>query len=728
MIHNVTKQIAGRELTIETGKLANQAGGAVTIRYGDTMVLVTACASPTARDGVDFLPLTIDYEERLYAAGKIPGSFFKREGRSTETGTLAARLSDRPLRPLFPKGFHNEVQVIVTVLSADQENDADILGVIGASCALSISEVPFEGPVGATRVGYVDGDLVINPTFSQIEQSDLDLVVAGTKNAIAMVEAGASEVSEEIIIQAVKKAQETNEEIIQLQEEIIKVAAKKKMDLPVESPMDPQLIAKLTDLVGDNLKKTIFTSAEKGEKDSAIGDLNSQVTASLSEEYSEQEVAEAFESLMTNEVRSGIVYEGRRPDGRNPTQIRPIECETSLLPRTHGSGLFTRGQTQVLSIATLGSMAEVQKLDTISPDHSKRYLHHYNFPPYSVGEVRRMGGPGRREIGHGALAERALLPVIPNESDFPYTIRVVSESVSSNGSTSMGSVCGSTLELMDAGVPLKAPIAGIAMGLVMTEDEKYVILTDIQGVEDHLGDMDFKVAGSKDGITALQMDIKVKGITYEIMEQALSQAKEARLFILEQITNTLSEPRAELSPFAPRMHRIRIPIEKIGALIGPGGKTIRSIIEESGATINVDDDGTVTIGSSSQDSAQVAINKIEMLTKEAEVGAIYTGKVARLMSFGAFVEILPGKDGLVHISELSNERVASVEDVVNVGDEITVLVTEIDSQGRINLSRRALLGSSENDSTGEQNENSSGGSNEGGRDKRRDNRPNRSNR
>ena len=631
-------------------------------------------------------------------------------------------MSDRPLRPLFPKGFHNEVQVIVTVLSADQENDADILGVIGASCALSLSEVPFDGPVGATRVGYIDGDLVINPTYSQIEQSDLDLVVAGTKNAIAMVEAGASEVPEEVIIQAVKKAQETNEEIIQLQEEIIRVAAKKKMDLPNASAVDPKLIGKLTELVGDKLKNTIFTSSEKGEKDGAIGDLNTQVTSSLSEEYSEQEVAEAFESLMTNEVRSGIVYENRRPDGRNPTQIRPIECETSLLPRTHGSGLFTRGQTQVLSIATLGSMAEVQKLDTISPDQSKRYLHHYNFPPYSVGEVRRMGGPGRREIGHGALAERALLPVIPNESDFPYTIRVVSESVSSNGSTSMASVCGSTLALMDAGVPLKAPVAGIAMGLVMTEDEKYVILTDIQGVEDHLGDMDFKVAGSKEGITALQMDIKVKGITYEIMEQALSQAKEARLFILDQITNTLSEPRAELSPFAPRMHRIRIPIDKIGALIGPGGKTIRSIIEESGATINVDDDGTVTIGSSSQESAQVAINKIEMLTKEAEVGAIYTGKVARLMSFGAFVEILPGKDGLVHISELSNERVASVEDVVNVGDEITVLVTEIDSQGRINLSRRALLGSSEDDSAGEQNKNSSDGA---GRDTRRDNRPNR---
>ena len=722
MIHNVTKQIAGREFTIETGKLANQAGGSVTIRYGDTVVLVTACASPTAREGIDFLPLTIDYEERLYAAGKIPGSFFKREGRATETGTLAARLSDRPLRPLFPKEFHNEVQVIVTVLSADQENDADILGIIGASCALSISEIPFDGPVGATRVGYIDGNLIINPTYSQIEQSDLDLVVAGTKNAIAMVEAGASEVTEEIVIEAVKKAQETNQEIVQLQEELIKLAAKKKMDLPEEVPVNSLLIEKINTLIGDKLRNSIFTTSEKGEKDNAIEELNSEVKTSLAEEYSEAELEQAFESLMTKEVRSGIVNEGKRPDGRNPTQIRTIDCETSLLPRTHGSGLFTRGQTQVLSIATLGSMAEVQKLDTISPDNSKRYLHHYNFPPYSVGEVKRVGGPGRREIGHGALAERALLPVIPSDLDFPYAIRVVSESISSNGSTSMASVCGSTLALMDAGVPLKAPIAGIAMGLVMTEDEKYVILTDIQGVEDHLGDMDFKVAGSREGITALQMDIKVKGITYEIMEQALTQAKEARLFILDKITNTLSEPRPELSPFAPRMHRIRIPIDKIGALIGPGGKTIRSIIEESGASINVDDDGTVTIGSSSQESAQIAINKVEMLTKEAEVGAIYTGKVVRLMSFGAFVEILPGKDGLVHISELSNERVASVEDVVNVGDEITVLVTEVDSQGRINLSRRALLGSSENDPNKEQDKNTA---ERFDGDKRRGNRPGR---
>jgi polyribonucleotide nucleotidyltransferase len=722
LIHNVTKQIAGREFTIETGKLANQAGGSVTIRYGDTVVLVTACASPTAREGIDFLPLTIDYEERLYAAGKIPGSFFKREGRATETGTLAARLSDRPLRPLFPKEFHNEVQVIVTVLSADQENDADILGIIGASCALSISEIPFDGPVGATRVGYIDGNLIINPTYSQIEQSDLDLVVAGTKNAIAMVEAGASEVTEEIVIEAVKKAQETNQEIVQLQEELIKLAAKKKMDLPEEVPVNSLLIEKINTLIGDKLRNSIFTTSEKGEKDNAIEELNSEVKTSLAEEYSEAELEQAFESLMTKEVRSGIVNEGKRPDGRNPTQIRTIDCETSLLPRTHGSGLFTRGQTQVLSIATLGSMAEVQKLDTISPDNSKRYLHHYNFPPYSVGEVKRVGGPGRREIGHGALAERALLPVIPSDLDFPYAIRVVSESISSNGSTSMASVCGSTLALMDAGVPLKAPIAGIAMGLVMTEDEKYVILTDIQGVEDHLGDMDFKVAGSREGITALQMDIKVKGITYEIMEQALTQAKEARLFILDKITNTLSEPRPELSPFAPRMHRIRIPIDKIGALIGPGGKTIRSIIEESGASINVDDDGTVTIGSSSQESAQIAINKVEMLTKEAEVGAIYTGKVVRLMSFGAFVEILPGKDGLVHISELSNERVASVEDVVNVGDEITVLVTEVDSQGRINLSRRALLGSSENDPNKEQDKNTA---ERFDGDKRRGNRPGR---
>ncbi len=691
MIHNKSSEIAGRQLTIETGKLANQAGGSVTIRYGDTILLVTACAAPNAREGIDFLPLTIDYEERLYAAGKIPGSFFKREGRPTEIGTLAARMTDRPLRPLFPKGLHNEIQVIVTVLSADQENDPGVLGIIGASAALSLSDVPFDGPVSATKLGYINGEIVVNPTFAQLQESKLDLVVAGTKDAIAMIEAGASEVSEDVIIEAVKRGQETNQQIVALQQELIDLAAKPKMTLSLDGQVEDELVDKISSNLGDRLQPTIFTNREKGERDGSLDALGADVAAQLGDEYSPQKVRAAFEALVKKQVRSGIVHGGHRPDGRQPKEMRPISCETSILPRTHGTGLFSRGQTQVLTIATLGSMAETQKLDTINPDQSKRYLHHYNFPPYSVGEVRRVGGPGRREIGHGALAERALLPVIPTEEEFPYTIRLVSESLSSNGSTSMASVCGSTLALMDAGIPIKAPVAGIAMGLVMTEDDKYVILTDIQGVEDALGDMDFKVAGTAQGITALQMDIKIKGITYSIMEEALQQAKEARMFVLERIVETLAEPRTELSQYAPRMLRISIPVDKIGAVIGPGGKTIRSIIEDTKATINVDNDGTVTIGSVSQEAAQKAVERIEGLTKEAEIGAIYTGKVVRVMNFGAFVEILPGKDGLVHISELSNERVESVEDVVKVGDEITVVVREIDSMGRINLSRRALL-------------------------------------
>ena len=691
MIHTASGEIAGRRLTIETGKLANQAGGSVTVRYGDSILLVTACASPHAREGIDFLPLTIDYEERLYAAGKIPGSFFRREGRPTEIATLAARLTDRPLRPLFPKGFHNEIQVIVTVLSADQENDPDILGIIGASSALCLSDVPFDGPVAATRLGYIDGELVVNPTFAQLEQSTLDLVVAGTSDAIAMVEAGANDVSEDVVIQAVKLGQEVNQVIIGLQRELIAVASKPKMSLNTEPLADNALVEQVASVVDGRLHDTIFSGREKGERDGALDDLSREVAAQLADEHSSQAVRSAFDALLKKEVRTGIVRNGLRPDGRSAREIRPITCETSILPRTHGSGLFTRGQTQVLTIATLGSMSENQKLDTINPEESKRYLHHYNFPPYSVGEVRRVGGPGRREIGHGALAERALLPVVPSEEEFPYTIRLVSESLASNGSTSMASVCGSTLAMMDAGIPLKAPVAGVAMGLVMTEDGGYVILTDIQGVEDALGDMDFKVAGTSQGITALQMDIKVKGITYGIMEEALSQARDARMFVLERITETLAAPRSDLSPYAPRMLRLSIPVEKIGAVIGPGGKTIRSIIEETKTTINVDNDGTVTVGSISQEAAQRAVERIEMLTKEAEVGAIYTGKVVRLMNFGAFVEILPGKDGLVHISELSTERVESVEDVVKVGDEITVMVREIDSMGRINLSRRALL-------------------------------------
>ena len=691
LIHTASGEIAGRALTIETGKLANQAGGSVTVRYGDTVLLVTACAAPNPREGIDFLPLTIDYEERLYAAGKIPGSFFRREGRPTEVGTLAARLTDRPLRPLFPKGLHNEIQVIVTVLSADQENDPDILGIIGASSALCLSEIPFDGPVAATRLGYINGELVVNPTFAQLEESKLDLVVAGTSEAIAMVEAGANEVPEDVIIGAVKLGQDTNQTIIGLQRELMATASKPKMELNLEPLADDELVEKVASMVDGRLHSTIFSGKEKGERDGALDELSREVAAELADDHSSQAVRSAFEALLKREVRSGIVQRGLRPDGRAPRQIRPITCETSILPRTHGTGLFTRGQTQVLTIATLGSMAENQKLDTINPEDSKRYLHHYNFPPYSVGEVRRVGGPGRREIGHGALAERALLPVVPSEAEFPYTIRLVSESLGSNGSTSMASVCGSTLALMDAGVPLRTPVAGVAMGLVMIEDGGYVILTDIQGVEDALGDMDFKVAGTSQGITALQMDIKVKGITYGIMEEALSQAREARMFVLERITETLAAPREDLSPYAPRMIRLSIPVDKIGTIIGPGGKTIRSIIEETKTTINVDNDGTVTIGSTSQEAANRAIERIELLTKEAEVGGIYTGKVVRLMNFGAFVEILPGKDGLVHISELSTERVESVEDVVNIGDEITVMVREIDSMGRINLSRRALL-------------------------------------
>ena len=691
LIHTASGEIAGRMLTIETGKLANQAGGSVTVRYGDTILLVTACAAPNPREGVDFLPLTIDYEERLYAAGKIPGSFFRREGRPTEVATLAARLTDRPLRPLFPKGFHNEIQVIVTVMSADQENDPDILGIIGASSALCLSEIPFDGPVAATRLGYIDGELVVNPTFAQLEESKLDLVVAGTSDAIAMVEAGANEVPEDVIISAVKLGQETNQAIIGFQRELMAVASKPKMTPNIEPAAGDDLVDKVGSMVDGRLHSTIFSGREKGERDGALDELSREVATQLADDHSSQTVRSAFDALLKREVRSGIVRSGLRPVGPAPWQIRPITCQTSVLPRTHGTGLFTRGQTQVLTIATLGSMAENQKLDTINPEDSKRYLHHYNFPPYSVGEVRRVGGPGRREIGHGALAERALLPVVPSEEEFPYTIRLVSESLGSNGSTSMASVCGSTLALMDAGVPLRAPVAGVAMGLVMMEDGGYVILTDIQGVEDALGDMDFKVAGTSQGITALQMDIKVKGITYGIMEEALTQAREARIFVLGRITETLSAPREDLSPYAPRMLRLSIPVEKIGAVIGPGGKTIRSIIEETKTTINVDNDGKVTIGSTSQEAAQRAVERIELLTKEAEVGAIYTGKVVRLMNFGAFVEILPGKDGLVHISELSTERVESVEDVVKIGDEITVMVREIDSMGRINLSRRALL-------------------------------------
>ncbi len=689
MAFSLEKKIGGQVLRLETGRLAEQAGGAVTIRYGDTVILATACMSPEPREGIDFLPLTIDYEERLYAAGKIPGGFFRREGRPSQDAILAARLTDRPLRPLFPKGLRNDVQVVITVLSADQENSPDILAINGASAALVISSAPFAGPVGAVRMAYVDGEYRVNPTFSEVERSALDIVVVGTRAGVMMVEAGATGVDEAIVLEAIRRAQEPIQEIIALQEELMAAVGQPKL-AKVASQTNLEAVAALNVLLGNRLTATLEAPA-KASRDEALEGLRKEVVAQLGGTYGEKEVGNLFDAEVKNLVRRYILEEGRRPDGRQPSQIRPISCEVGTLPRTHGSGLFTRGQTQVLTIATLGSMRMEQELDTLSPEDSKRFIHHYNFPPFSVGEVRRMTGPGRREVGHGALAERALEPVIPSEADFPYTIRLVSEVLSSNGSTSMASTCASSLALMDAGVPVRAPVAGVAMGLIKGENGHYVVLTDIQGMEDALGDMDFKVAGTAEGITAMQMDIKVAGISEQIMADALAQAKEARLYVLSKMAETISQARLELSPYAPRMIKLSIDPEKIRLVIGPGGKTIRSITEKTKVTIDVENDGTVIIGSTNNEAAQEAIRIIESLTKEAEIGAIYTGRVTRLMTFGAFVEILPGKEGLVHISELADYRAPSVEDVVKVGDEVMVMVTEIDSMGRINLSRRAVL-------------------------------------
>ena len=690
MVQVFEREIGGRTLSMETGKLAQLAKGSVTLRYGDSVILVTAVASDHPREGIDFLPLTIDYEERLYAAGKIPGSFFRREGRPTQEAILAMRLADRPLRPLFPKGLRNDVQVVTTVLSADRENDPDILGIIGASTAVCISDVPFDGPVSACRIGYVNEDLVVNPTFQQLEDSSLDLVVAGTKDAVMMVEAGANEVSEQLLLQALKLGQIVNGEVNSLQEEVIQAVGRPKFSIPPKEGISADLDAAVASATSGRLDDVLFGPGPKDQRESGLDALQAEVVEKLAAEYPREAVTEAFQARVKSEVRNGILQKGLRPDGRSLNEVRPISSEVGVLPRTHGSGLFTRGQTQVLTVTTLGSMRQEQRLDTIGVEESKRYMHHYNFPPFSVGEARRMGGPGRREIGHGALAERALLPVIPSEEEFSYTIRLVSEVLSSNGSTSMASVCGSTLSLMDAGVPIKSPVAGVAMGLVKGEGDQFAILTDIQGMEDALGDMDFKVAGTAKGATALQMDIKVKGITFEIMEKALNQALESRLFILDKMMQTIADPRPELSKYAPRITRITISTDKIGAIIGPGGKTIRAIAEESKATIDVEDDGTVLIGSVTEEGAKKAVELVEGLTKDVEVGEKYTGKVTRIMGFGAFVEILPGKEGLVHISELSDQRVGRVEDVVNIGDEVMVMVTEIDRMGRVNLSRRAV--------------------------------------
>ena len=682
------REIGGRSLAIEVGRLAGQANGAVTVRYGDTVVLVTACVSSQIREGVDFLPLTIDYEERLYAAGKIPGGWFRREGRPSAEAVLAARLTDRPLRPLFPKGFRNDIQIIVTVLSADQENDPDVLAFIGAATSLCMSDIPFSTPVSAVRVGYLDGQYVANPTFSQLRESLLDLVVASTKDALVMVEGGARGVSEELMLGALTFGHEVNLEVIALEEEMV-AAEGKPSAVFVPAEMAAGVREAVAEFFGGHGWEML--AAVKEEREEALAERRQELLERLGDTYSSEQVLAAFDDAVKSQVRQKILQAGVRLDGRLPRDIRTISCEVGLLPRTHGSGLFTRGQTQVLTIATLGSQREEQRLDGLEPEDTKRFLHHYNFPPFSVGEVRRVGSPSRREVGHGLLAERALEPVIPNEEEFPYTIRLVSEVLSSNGSSSMASVCGSSLALMDAGVPIKASVAGVAMGLMMGADGRYVILTDIAGLEDALGDMDFKIAGTTEGVTALQLDIKVKGITLEILEKALAQARDARLEILERMRETIPSSRPELSRYAPRMYRIQIPQDKIGQVIGPGGRVIRSIIDETKCSVDVEDDGTVLIGSAREEMAQRAIQIIEGLTKEVAIGEIYTGNVTRLTSFGAFVEILPGKEGLVRLPDLAEYRVARPEEVVRVGDEIMVMVVEVDQMGRINLSRRAVL-------------------------------------
>ncbi|MEN8615054.1 polyribonucleotide nucleotidyltransferase [Dehalogenimonas sp. THU2] len=690
IVKTFERNIGGRKLVIESGKMAWQANGAVTLRYGETQVLVTATIAKDAKPGIDFLPLTIEVEERMYAAGRIPGGFIRREGRPSENAILTCRLADRPIRPLLPKSWRREIQVIATVLAADQENDPDVLSVIGASCALGISEMPFEGPLSAVHVGYIDGQFVLNPTFSQLPESTLEVVVASTKKAVTMLEAGAHEAPEALMLEAIRFGHQANQEIIALQEEIIAAIGKTKwhVDAPV---VDPGLLAKVAAMVDDKLAAA-FYQADKSQRQENLEKIKGELLDALSGEFDCNAIISAYDKKIRQLVRSTILDKKERVSGRGIEEIRELSAEVGLLPRVHGSSLFSRGQTQILNVVTLGSLQAAQKLDNIAPDTSKRYIHHYNFPPYSTGETKRIG-TGRREIGHGALAERALLPVVPSEAEFPYALRLVSEALSSNGSTSMASTCASSLALMDAGVPIKKAVAGISVGLITDDADpaRFVTLTDIEGLEDNYGDMDFKVAGTRDGITAIQLDIKLKGISFEVIEQTLNQARGARMTILDVMDKAISHSRADLSPYAPRMYKLKIDASKIGAVIGPGGRVIRSIIEETKTTIDIEDDGTVIIGATDGESARKAIAIIEGLTKDIEAGTVYTGKVTRIMSFGAFIEILPGKEGMVHISELANRRVDKVEDILKTGDMVTVKVTEIDSQGRINLSRRALL-------------------------------------
>lgn len=688
-------ELAGRTLSVEIGKVAEQANGAVLTRYGDTVVLTTATASEKPREGIDFFPLSVDYEERLYSVGKIPGGFIKREGKPSENSVLTSRVIDRPIRPLFPKDYRNDCAIVNTVMSVDQDCQPELVAMLGSSIALSISDIPFKGPTASLMLGYVDGEVVVNPTAAQREKTRMTLTVASTSEKVVMIEAGADEIPEDTMIQAIFTAHQENQKIIEWINGIVEKEGKEKHSYE-ESVVPSEVYEAVVNHVGDDRMEAAVFTDEKQVRFERIREIKDELTAKFEEENEEwlQYLDEAVYKYQKQTVRRMILKDHKRPDGRALDEIRQLSAEVDLLPNTHGSALFSRGQTQVMTITTLGALGQVQVLDGLDElETSKRYIHHYNFPSYSVGETRPSRGPGRREIGHGALAEKALLPVIPSEEEFPYAIRLVSEVLSSNGSTSQGSICASTLSLMASGVPIKAPVAGISVGLVTGEtDDDYVMLTDIQGLEDFFGDMDFKVAGTKNGITAIQMDLKILGLTNEIIEKAIRQTQKARMFILDEVMlKAIDEPRTELSKFAPKIIQTKINPEKISEVIGPRGKTINKIIDETGVKIDIEDDGRIFICGVDQEATNNALKIIESIAKDIEVGAIYTGKVARITKFGAFVEIAPGKDGLVHISKLAHERVAKVEDVVNVGDEIQVKVTEIDGQGRINLSRKDLL-------------------------------------
>jgi len=686
MIEKIDLKFGNETLIIETGKLAKQADGSVTVQYGGTVVLVTAVMSKEPKPGVDFLPLTVEYKEKTYAAGRIPGGFFKREGRPSEKEILTARLIDRPIRPLFDKGLRNEIQIIAMVLSSDGQNDPDVLSMIGASCALAVSAIPFSGPIGAIKIGRIDDKFIVNPTYEEIERSSMELVLAGTANGIMMIEAGCKQVSEALMLEAMEFGHDNLMKIVELQQKFVKKCGKQKIQVPLNE-LPQELYLQVKERALSKLAQ-VYKIGSKEQREEELSSISKDLISELITDdcgYTEQDVKDALVKVEKEQVRKMILKDKSRVDGRNYTQIRPIKSEVSVLPRTHGSAVFTRGQTQSLSVTTLGTSDDEQRMDVLSGESFKNFMLHYNFPPFSVGEARPMRGTSRREIGHGALAERALESVMPSKEDFPYTVRLVSEILESNGSSSMATVCAATLSLMDAGVPIKAPVSGIALGLIKEGDDA-VILTDILGVEDHFGDMDFKVTGTKDGVTAIQLDLKIDGISFEILKRALEQARQARLFILGELVKVLDKPRSTLSEYAPRITVIKVPQDKIKDVIGPGGKIIKKIVSETGVKIDIEDDGSVSVASSDEAAVRKALDIIKSLVEEPEVGKIYDGKITRLMNFGAFCEILPGKEGLIHVSELADKFVKNVEDVVKVGDKVTVKVIEIDSMKRVNLS------------------------------------------